>query len=83
MPFLESLLFVITMACTTKQQSISLIETSDSKECKEMRKQVLTDVCDEESRKYRKYLAYQEALRQLEQNKAHALAAAHRVSFIR
>ncbi|MHA2353229.1 MAG: hypothetical protein ACXAC0_01890 [Candidatus Thorarchaeota archaeon] len=71
------------MACTTKQQSASLIEASDPKECKGLIKQVQTDFCDEESRKYRKYLAYQEALRQLEQNKAHALVAAHRVSFIR
>lgn len=71
------------MACTTKQQSISLIEASNSEECVEMRKQVQIDLVDEESRRYRKYLAQQEALRQLEQRKAHALAAAHMVSFIR
>ncbi|MHA2004380.1 MAG: hypothetical protein ACW960_09760 [Candidatus Thorarchaeota archaeon] len=48
-----------------------------------MSKSVQTDVYDEESRKYRKHLAQQEALRQLEQRKAHALASAHRMSFIR
>ena len=82
MPFLESLLTAIEMACTSKQQTISLIEASDSKDCEEMRKQVQVDLYDEESRRFRKYLAQQEALRQLEQRKAHALAGAHRVSFI-
>lgn len=38
---------------------------------------------DEESRRFRKYLAQQEALRQLEQRKTQALAAALRVSFLR
>ena len=71
------------MACTSKQQTISLIEASESEECEKMRKQVQTDVYDEELRKYRKYLAQQEALRLLEQRKAHALTAAHRLSFIR
>jgi hypothetical protein len=70
------------MACTTKHQSISLIEASDQKECDELRTPGQTEVYDEESIKYRKYLAYQEALRQLEQRKAHALAGVHKVSFI-
>ena len=71
------------MACTTKQQSTSLIDTSNLTEFKNLSNSEQTDVYDEESRKYRKYLAQQEALHQLEQRKAHALAAAHRVSFIR
>lgn len=71
------------MACTSKQQTISLIETSDSEKCEELRKQVRTEIYDEESRKYRKYLAQREALRLLEQRKAHALAATHKVSFFR
>ncbi len=70
------------MACSSKQQTVSLIEVSNSEECKEMRIPAQTEVYDEESMKYRKYLAQQEALRQLELRKAHALAAAHRVSFI-
>lgn len=83
MPFPKPLLTVIEMACTSKQQTISLIEASDPKNREEMRNQVRTDPYDEESRRYRKYLAQQEALRQLEQRKAHAFTAAHRVSFIR
>jgi hypothetical protein len=71
------------MACTVKQQTISLTEASNSEECEEMRRPVQTDVYDEESRKFRKYLAQQEALRQLEQSKTQALVAAHRLSFIR
>ncbi|MHA2059039.1 MAG: hypothetical protein ACW979_15580 [Candidatus Thorarchaeota archaeon] len=59
------------------------MKESDITEWKKMSKSVQTDVYDEESRKYRKHLAQQEALRQLEQRKAHALASAHRMSFIR
>jgi hypothetical protein len=83
MSFLRLLLIVIEMACTTKQQSIPLMEASDLAEHKKTSKSVKIDVYDEESRKYRKYLAQQEAFRQLEQRKTYALAAAHRVSFIR
>ena len=83
MLILRSILSVKEMACTTKQQEISFIESSDPSEFEEVRKHVQTEIYDEESRKYRKYLAQQEALRQLEQRKAHVLAAAHRVSFIR
>jgi hypothetical protein len=83
MPFPKSLLTVIEMACTSKQQTISLIETSDPKDREEMKKQAQTEAYDEESRQFRKYLAQQEALRQLDQRKTHALAVAHRMSFIR
>ncbi len=84
MPFLESLLFVITMACTTKQQSTSLMDVSESIESDEKRVLVQTDTSyDEESRKFRKYLAQREALRQLEQIKTRALTSGRTMSFIR
>ena len=83
MLFPRSQLTAIEMACTTKQQSIPLVESLDSTDSEETRKQVQTDVYDEDARKYRKYLAQQEALRLLEQRKEHALTTAHRVSFIR
>ncbi len=83
MPFLESLLFVINMTYTTKQQTISLMDTSESIEWEEKSELVKTDTNDEESRKFRKYLAQKEALRQLEQRKTQARASAYRMSFIR
>ncbi len=83
MPFLESLLFVINMTYTTKQQTISLMDTSESIEWEEKSEVVQTDTTDEESRKFRKYIAQKEALRQLEQRKTQARASAYRMSFIR
>jgi hypothetical protein len=38
---------------------------------------------DEKTRNFRKHQAQEKALRQLERRKAHALAAVHRMSFIR
>jgi len=81
--FLEPLLLVITMTCTTKQQTIPMMDTS---ECIKYDEEILstpTEVYDEESKKFRKYMALQEALRQLEQRKTQVLQAAHRVPFIR
>ncbi|MHA2046343.1 MAG: hypothetical protein ACW99G_16275 [Candidatus Thorarchaeota archaeon] len=69
------------MACTAKQQSISLVDTSEFVEFEEQI--VQTETNDEESRKYRKHIAQREALRQLEQRKTHALASTHRISFMR
>ena len=83
MPFFASLLLVTKMTYTTKQQSISLVDTSEPIEFEEKRVSVQTELYDEESRKFRKYMAQKEALRQLEQRKAHARASAHRLSFIR
>ncbi len=71
------------MACTTKQQTILHTDVSELVEGEE--KNVLLEVAayDEEARKYRRYLAQQEALRQLEGRKTHARALAHRMSFLR
>lgn len=78
-----TLILVIIMTCTTKQQNISFIDSPNPIEIEEKRRQVKTEIYDEESRKYRKYLAQQEALRELERRKAHALSEAYRGSFIR
>ncbi len=83
MPFLGLLLFVIKMTCTTKQQTISLVDTSEPIEFEERSVLVKTDTSDEESRKFRKYMAQKEAMRQLEQRKTHARASAYRMSFLR
>ncbi|MHA2360140.1 MAG: hypothetical protein ACXAB5_07690 [Candidatus Thorarchaeota archaeon] len=71
------------MACTTKQQSIPLMDRSESIKRKEKRISGQTELYDEESRKFRKYLAQREALRQLEQMKARALTSSRTMSFIR
>ncbi|MHA2041143.1 MAG: hypothetical protein ACW975_04710 [Candidatus Thorarchaeota archaeon] len=83
MPFLESVLVVIEMTCTAKQQTISQVETLELIECEETVISEQIDREDEKIRKLRKHLAQKEALKQLEQRKAHALAVAHRMSFIR
>jgi hypothetical protein len=83
MPFLEQLLFVITMASTTKRLSIPLMDTSEPIEFEEKRVSVQSESYEEESRKFRKLMAQQEALRQLEQRKTQALALTHRISFLR
>ncbi|MHA2003222.1 MAG: hypothetical protein ACW960_03860 [Candidatus Thorarchaeota archaeon] len=71
------------MTCTAKQQTISQVETLELIECEETVISEQIDREDEKIRKLRKHLAQKEALKQLEQRKAHALAVAHRMSFIR
>jgi hypothetical protein len=71
------------MACTTKQQTIPQMDTSEPIKCEEEIVSIPTEVYDEESRKFRKHMAHLEALRQLEQRKTQALQAAHRFSFNR
>lgn len=71
------------MACTTKQQTILHTDVSEPIEAEEKNVSLEVDTFDEEARKYRKYLAQQEALRQLEGRKTQALASVHRISFLR
>ena len=71
------------MTCTTKHLTINIAEQSDIKECEETRVSKRLDQLDEESIRYRNYLAQKEALRQLEQMKSRALAVSHLLSFIR
>lgn len=74
---------VIEMAYTTKQQTTPIAGLSESVENEEKRRAVEFDVYDEEARKYRQYVAWQKALRELENRKLLALASGHRVSFFR
>jgi hypothetical protein len=75
---------VINVACTTKRlRTSTLLETSEVVECEKRIGTVEVDVYDEVARRYRQYLAQQEALRQLELIKTQALASAHRISFFR
>ncbi|MFW9788030.1 MAG: hypothetical protein ACFFE2_13435 [Candidatus Thorarchaeota archaeon] len=71
------------MAYTANQQTALLMEPTDTTEHKEVRKSVKAGVYDEDSRRYRSYLAQQQALRLMEQRKAKALATAHVMSLIR
>ena len=82
---LEVSLFVIQMACTSTQQTATILEP-DAHElvlCDESTAEEQTIEYDESARKMRKHLAQEEALRQLERRKARALAAVHRLSFMR
>ncbi len=83
MPFLDLVQIVIEMTCTTKQQTISQVETLELTECEELVISEQIDREDEKARNFRKHLAQEKALQQLEQRKAHALAAVQRMSFIR
>jgi hypothetical protein len=74
---------VIEMACTTEQQTISLMALSEPIESEKKIVSKETDAYDEEARNYRKYLAQQEALRQLETNRTNALVSARGVSLFR
>ena len=71
------------MACETEQQSIPMMEITESINEEERKISVETEFYDEESRKLRKHMAQQEALRKLEQTKTQALASVHRLSFLR
>ncbi|MHA2425739.1 MAG: hypothetical protein ACXAEF_13190 [Candidatus Thorarchaeota archaeon] len=71
------------MACTTKQQSIQMMDTIEPIKSDEKTVSIPTEVYDEDSRKMRKHMAYETAVRQLEQRKSQSLVLAHRVSFIR
>ena len=71
------------MACTTKQQTISLVDVPESIESETKSVSIEVDAYDEKAREYRKYLAAQEALRQLEKYKSNALASARGLSLFR
>lgn len=56
---------------------------SEDIECEEKNASIEVDAYDEKAREYRRYLAQQEALRQLEWRKNNALVSTHRLSFFR
>ncbi|MHA2142501.1 MAG: hypothetical protein ACXADF_14685 [Candidatus Thorarchaeota archaeon] len=71
------------MASTTAQQTIKQLESPELIESEETVTKEQLQSEDEKTRDLRKHLAQEKALRQLERRKAHALAAVHRMSFIR
>ncbi|MFW9805578.1 MAG: hypothetical protein ACFFFK_02460 [Candidatus Thorarchaeota archaeon] len=71
------------MACTTKQQTISLFDVPETIESQTKSGSMKVDAFDEKAGKYRRYLAEQEALRQLEKNRTNALALTRGVSLFR
>ena len=81
MLFLVSTLIMMEMECVTKQQAIPLMDEHELTKCKETNVSEQLDRWYEEARKYRKHLAQEEALRQLQKRRSKALAAAHRMSF--
>jgi DNA gyrase/topoisomerase IV subunit A len=83
MLFPESVLIVIEMTCTAKQQTITQMETTELIECEETALSERIDREEEKARELRKHLAQEKALRQLGNRKAHALAEVHRLSLIR
>ena len=62
------------MECTLKTQTTQQVETTEIFENRKITRIKQNDSIDEESRKHRKYLAEQEALRQLERIKTHTFA---------
>ena len=79
----ESVDLVINMACTTKQQTISLIDVPESIESETKSVSIEVDAYDEKARTYRRYVAAQEALRQLEKNRTNALVSTRGLSLFR
>ena len=71
------------MACTAKQQSISDAESLELIECDEAARSEQIVQEDVKAREIRKHLAQEKALRELERRKSDALAAVHRMSFMR
>jgi hypothetical protein len=80
---LDSVLVVIEMACITKQQTISETESLEFIECDEAASSEQLVQEYERAREIRKHLAQEKALRELERRKSDALAAVHRMSFMR
>ena len=71
------------MTCTVKQQKISHVESLELKESDDFASSEQVIRKDEKAREIRKHLAQEKALRELERRKSDALAAVHRMSFIR
>jgi hypothetical protein len=79
----ESVESVKEMACTTKQQTITLMDLSEPIESRKKSVSKQVDAYDEKASEYRKYLAQQEAFRQLERNRTYAFVSARGVSLFR
>ncbi|NHJ12255.1 MAG: hypothetical protein EAX95_01190 [Candidatus Thorarchaeota archaeon] len=82
MPVLYIYLLVIRMECSQRQHTCVHTETMESIKTRRTAS-VDSEVYDEESAKLRRHLESEKALRQLEHRKTLAMAAVHRMSFIR
>ncbi len=71
------------MECTQNQQSLVCAEISPPSRIRTIDVSKQIDTYDEGSTELLKYLAFEEAIRQLERTKALGMALAYRMSFIR
>jgi len=83
MPFLCFQSLVIKMECTQKQQSLVCAEISPLIGIRTTDASKQIDTCDKGSAELLKYLAFNEAIHQLERSKALGMALAYRSSIIR
>lgn len=84
MLFLVRLLPVIRMACITEQCTQTIQELDEPEPAHvEKHEEIQVNLENEESRKLRKHLEYQRAVKELERRKAQALTNMSRLSFIR
>lgn len=74
---------VIEMECTQKQQTMVRGEIPTPIRIRRTALPKETEVYDRESAEFRRHLASEEALRQLEHRKSSSMAAAYRMSLIR
>jgi hypothetical protein len=71
------------MECVQKQQPILRVELSTPIKIKASSASKQTKAYDKASAEFRRYLAAEDAIRQLEQRKALSAAMAYRMSFMR
>lgn len=71
------------MECVQKQQPTFLVEKPKPIRIKKLMNSKHAGEYDRASAEFRRYLASEEAMRQLDQRKAHSAAMAYRMSFMR
>lgn len=70
------------MECTQKQQVIPSLELSQPTEVRRINKSKQIDAYDKKSAEYRRYLASEAGIRELERRRSLNMATVHRMSFI-
>jgi hypothetical protein len=81
--FFTHILSVIEMEYTQKHQPILRVELSTQIEIKKPSAPKRADIYDKTSAEFRRHLASEDAIRQLEQRKSLSAAVVHRMSFMR
>ena len=71
------------MECTQKQQIIPNLELPSTPQSRRINKSKEIDVYDKKAAEYRRYLASEEALREMARRKDLSIGGVHRMSFIR